>query len=302
MLRRTVTEAAIFGEATLPVAPSLALGGGARIFSNAIDDEGQEGQASRALGQRVLRGAADASLTWQPANGATIFLRAASGYRAGGINVETDATQHSYEADELASIEFGSRIRLAQMMALDATIYGENWQHVQADELLPNGLVATRNAGNARNIGIEGDIRWIIAPKLTLTGGAMIQSAKLESSNGPVDDPRLPAVPQVAARIKFDQTFRIGGWNGEGSLGLRYVGSTHMSFDPALDRRTKAHGSADLSVTLSRGAWTAALVGENLTNNHSDTFGFGNPYRVRSEPQRTPAIPRTIGLTVTHSF
>jgi hypothetical protein len=75
-----------------------------------------------------------------------------------------------------------------------------------------------------------------------------------------------------------------------------------MSFDPALDRRTRAHGSADLSITLSRGAWTAALVGENLTNNHSDVFGFGNPYRVRSAPQRTPTIPRTIGLKLTHSL
>src|SRR6185437_15490618 len=174
--------------------------------------------------------------------------------------------------------------------------------HVQADELLANGLVATRNAGNARNIGVEADANWTIVPKLIVTGGVMIQSAKLESTKGPIDDPRLPAVPQAAARINLVRTFRIGRWNGEGSLGLRYSGSTHMSFDPALDRRTRAHGSADLSITLSRGAWTAALVGENLTNNHSDVFGFGNPYRVRSAPQRTPTIPRTIGLKLTHSL
>lgn len=301
-LRRTVTEAALFGEASLPLASSLTLGGGARIFSNAVDDEGQEGQTSRALGQRVVRGAADASLNWQPADGATIFVRASTGYRAGGINVEANATQHSYEPDELASIELGSRVRFTHELSLDATLYGESWQHVQADELLANGLVATRNAGNARNIGVEADSNWTIAPKLTLRGGVMIQSAKLESTTGPIEDPRLPAVPQAAARITLIQSFRIGRWNGEASLGLRYVGSTHMSFDPALDRRTRAHGTADFSIILSRGAWTAALVGENLTNVHSDRFGFGNPYRVRSAPQRTPTVPRTIGLRLTHSL
>jgi hypothetical protein len=301
-LRRSVTEAALFGEATIPLNAELTVGGGGRVFSSATEDEGQEGASSRARGQDLVRGAVDASATWHPAEGTTIFLHAATGYRSGGINVEPDATRHIYEADELASVELGSRFRFGNNLAVAATLYAESWQHVQTDELLTNGLVATRNAGNARNIGVEADLNLTLAPEYLLTVGLMAQSAKLESSGAGIDDRRLPAVPQSAARLKLTRTFHVGKWHGQGTLGLRYVGSTHMSFDPVIDRRTGAHATADLNISFMRGSWTAAMVGENLTNDHSDTFSFGNPYRVRAEPQRTPTKPRTVGVQVTRSF
>jgi hypothetical protein len=299
-----VDEAAAFAEATTKIAHNLTVGGGARIFSVGTDDEGRETQASLTRSRRSVRGAGDASLAWTPRSSTTVFLRASTGYRPGGTNIQPDATQPVYEADELASVELGARTRIGGVASIDGTLYAEQWQHVQTDELLSNGLIATRNAGNARNFGVEANVHWTIVPQLDFTGGFMLQSARLESvsQTDGVDDPRLPAVPQFAARLKVEHGFRWGPWNGSAALGLRYTGATHLSFDPALDRRTGGHTTADASLSLSRDRWTVTLVSENLTNSTEDTFAFGNPYRVRAEPQRTPTRPRTVGINVNRRF
>lgn len=303
-LKRSVTEAALFGEATGEIGKDLTVSAGGRIFYIGIDDEGQEAQSPERRRSRTVRGAVDASVVWRPSSRLTTFVRAATGYRPGGINVEADATQRVYEADELASLEVGSRFKLSSSASFDTTVYAGSWQHVQADELLQNGLVATRNAGNALNVGIEADLRWLPTQALTLKAGIMVQSARLESAgraNG-IDDPRLPAVPHLGVRAEIDHALRWGAWKGHATAGIRLTGATHLSFDPSLDRRTPGHSTADASVSLSRDGWTASLVGENLLNSSADTFAFGNPFRVRADPQRTPLTPRTIGLTVSRSF
>ena len=136
-----------FGETSISLARDLTLGGGARIFSVGIDDEGQQSQSTGTLNRKSIRAAGDASLTWTPMKGETFFLHAASGYRPGGINVQTDATQPTYDADELTSVELGSRVKLGNNLSAESTLFASSWRHVQTDELLLNGLIATRNAG-----------------------------------------------------------------------------------------------------------------------------------------------------------
>lgn len=302
--RRSIGEVAVFGEASAKVASDVNLAGGARVFSVGIDDEGQEANSSGALSRKSIRAAADASITWKPSAKVTAFLHASSGYRPGGINVQLDATQPSYAADELASVELGSRIKLDGDLSAEATLFASRWQHVQTDELLTNGLVATRNAGNARNYGLEGRIHWGIGKGTVLSGGLILQSARLVSSSegSEIEDRRLPAVPQLAGRVELGHRFHFGSWDGEASIAGRYVGATHLSFDPLLDRRTPGHALIDAHVSFSRDGWTAELSGENLTNSTADTFGFGNPYRVRLQTQRTPPRPRSIGISLTRSF
>ena len=83
---------------------------------------------------------------------------------------------------------------------------------------------------------------------------------------------------------------------------MRYVGATHLSFDPILDRRTGNYVVVDASITATRGNWSVAIVGDNLTNSSADTFAFGNPYRVRAIPQHTPIKPLTVGVTLGRKF
>jgi outer membrane receptor protein involved in Fe transport len=304
MFSREVREAAAFAEASWRLASNLTLSGGGRIFSVGVDDEGEESDSYSELSRYRVRGAGDIGLSWAASDRALFFVHAATGYRPGGINAQPEASQPAYEADELASVELGSRFKLGSGLSGDATLYAVNWKHVQTDQLLGNGLVATRNAGTARNFGFEGNLRWVPSRGVSLSGAFMVQSARLEESNenSGIEDWRLPAVPKVAARAKIDHEFSWNRWTGNAGLGARYVGATHLSFDPLIDRRTPGHVLVDAHLSFERNGWAVGLVGENLTNSTADTFAFGNPYRVRLDPQRTPARPLSVGLQLSRRF
>lgn len=304
LLNRRITEAALFADASYALSSAFSLGAGARIFSTRVDDDGRAANKEKMHGRHRIRGASDLTLTWRPAPGIAIFLRGATAYRPGGANVEPDAPQPQYQADELAGLELGSRVELSHSLSFSASLFASAWQHVQADVLLGNGLVATSNVGDGRNLGLESNIRLALGKGFTLAGAFIAQSAQLDAagSAAAIGDRRLPAVSRFAARLKLEHRFRALRWEGHASLGVRYSGATHLSFDPLVDRRTPAHASADAIVKLSRAGWTAALAGENLTGSSADTFAFGNPYRVRASPQRTPMKPRTIGLSLTREF
>jgi outer membrane receptor protein involved in Fe transport len=303
-LKRSVTEAALFGEVGVALSPKFKLTGGTRIFSSHVEDEGNQGGSDSVDVKRSIRTAGSITLAWTPSPDRTFFVRGATAYRPGGINLQPDASQHNYDADELASIEVGSHLRLGGAWSIDASAFAARWQHVQSDELLANGLVATRNAGNARNLGVEADLLWKPRRGSELSGGFIVQSARLETSSAQsgFDDPRLPAVPHFAARFRMSQSFRVGTWDATASTGIQYVGATHLSFDPYLDRRTGGYAVVDFALSLTSGGWNISLSGQNLGNSSADTFAFGNPYRVRAEPQRTPLRPRTVGLSVSRRF
>lgn len=302
-LKRHVSEAALFGQASTAVTPTLHLEGGARLFVSKVDDGGEENGMARLVRKRSLRGAGSVSLSWSPNRDQTYYLRAATAYRPGGANIEPEAHQQRYDADELASVELGARIRRGSSLAINATAFASQWQHVQADELLANGLVATRNAGNARNIGIEADLRWSPLHATDVHAGLMVQSARLErGSSAGADAPRLPAVPQFSLRTRASHRIQIGGWTATVEGGLQFVGATHLSFDPIVDRRTGGRVVVDAAYRMENGNWTVALSGANLANGAADTFAFGNPYRARAVPQRTPMRPRTIGLSIGRRF
>lgn len=303
-VKRSILEGALFAQASYSISPNLSLGAGARIFSTHVDDDGTDANARSVRSMHSIKSAGDITLTWKPAPWATVFFRGATAYRPGGTNVEPDAAQATYQADDLAGAELGSRIQFSRTLSFAATVFAAKWRHVQADELLSNGLVATTNAGNGSNFGGEADLRWSLGSNFGLSAGMLAQSAMLDTSGTfvGIEDRRLPAVPQMALHLQADHRFQVAKWDGQASIGFRYWGATHLSFDPALDHRTPRRATVDASLRISRQCWTMSLVGENLANSHADTFAFGNPFRIGFEPQRTPTRPRTMGLSIARSF
>ena len=85
------------------------------------------------------------------------------------------------------------------------------------------------------------------------------------------------------------------------STAVRFTGSTRLSFDTGLDRRTPAYALVDLNAGVERGDWRLALFIENVADARADTFAFGNPFSVRSESQYTPSRPRVIGLSLRYT-
>ena len=304
-LDRSILETAAFGEITARLTRALSASAGARLFYNDVEEEGATNSGSGMKARGVVRPSASADLNWTPRPGRQFYLRVATAYRPGGLNVVPEAVPRTYAADHLVTAEAGTRLLVAGGVALDVTAFASRWRHVQADELLSNGLVATQNVGNGENLGVDGELRWAIQPGSSIDVSFLAQTARLDSTaDSPieVDDRRLPVVPHLAIRAHYSRKFQIGAVSGEVRAGAHYTGATHLSFDPLLDRRTGGFLTFDAGLDLATGPWSLAITGENLGNSTEDSFAFGNPYRILFAPQRTPLRPRAIGFQITRKF
>ena len=108
----------MYGDLTAPLTRTLSASGGARVFYNDVEEEGATNGGSGMKGHGVVRLSASADLNWAPRPGRQIFLRVATAYRPGGLNVVREASPRTYSADHLVSAEAGSRLLLAQTSPL----------------------------------------------------------------------------------------------------------------------------------------------------------------------------------------
>lgn len=304
-LDRSVSELAVYGEAGVPLVRTLDLAVGARAFSSRVRDEAQEGDSRSSLTPSVARVTPSATLRWRPSPGVTAYARLATAYRPGGVGIGqlVIGRDDEYRGDTLGGIEAGIHWRRGAI-SFDGSLFSAKWSAVQADFLLPDGLIATRNVGNASNSGIEAAVA-LSAAGFDLSGRIIAQRARLESTRStPIefDDRRLPIVPDVSARIEIARSIRFRGWKGTALIAANAQNATRLSFDPALDQRMPARLTADAQMDLSRGPWSAALSGTNLTGSSVDAYSFGNPFLVRSSRERTPLQPRSLMLTLSRRF
>lgn len=304
-LDRSVSELAVYGEAGVSLLRTLDLAIGARAFSSRVRDEAQEGVRRSSLTPLVARVTPSATLRWRPSPGVTAYARLATAYRPGGVGIGqlVIGRDDEYRGDTLRGVEAGIHWRRGAI-SFDGSLFSTKWSAVQADFLLPDGLIATRNVGSGSNSGLEAALR-LSAVGFNFSGRVIVQRARLEGTRStPVefDDRRLPIVPDVSARIEVAHPIRLGGLTGTARVAANAQGATRLSFDPALDQRMPARLTADAEIDLSRGPWSAALSGTNLTGSAVDAYAFGNPFLVRSSRERTPLQPRSLMLTISRRF
>ena len=303
-LQRNVSELAAYGETTLRLAPRLRASLGARLFLSTVEDGRADADANKAEANAnsasTIGVTPSASLALDTSGGGIVYLRYATAFRPGGLDPANTVT-HRYDADQLGNFDLGVRgTALRGSLTLDFAAYRTRWLHMQSDYLLPNGLLATHNVGDASIIGMEGSIAWHAGGGWTLSGGGTLQRARLTKGEDGVKlttDLRLPVVPDVAGRLALAWRHEWHGWRVEPSLAAHYDGPSRLSFDPGLDRRMGGFGEADLAIAATRGRLRVALSIDNLFNARGDSFAFGNPFSVRTESQYTPTRPRSATLS-----
>jgi outer membrane receptor protein involved in Fe transport len=298
-----VHETALFGELSVPVAGGWHATPGLRLFRNSVRNAsaGAEGDPD------LQRNAVQTSLTpsfsldWQaPDEGRFYYLRYARAIRAGGLNPAGSAEDLRFRSDKLSNLDLGFRLqRPGHALELQAVAFATRWQHIQSDYLLSNGLVGTRNVGNGSNFGLEATLRWPLASQWAVEGAATLQHARLSDPLVPaVDDPRLPVVPDVRLHGSVARSFGFGTWQGTLRTNVDYFGSSHLSFEQALDRRTAAFATVGAGLDLQHGGLAFALRVTNLLDSRADTYSFGNPFSVGSTEQHTPVRPRAVSLSI----
>ena len=304
-LDRIVTEYAVFGEGTLPVARRVNATAGLRLFRTIAEDEALErsGSTKDSIGKTIL--SPSLALSWAPRGDTIAYLRYARSLRPGGLAADERMQATRYDADELGTIDLGIRHEPAGgRLTYNASIFLTQWSDIQSDYLLTNGLVATHNAGRARIVGIEAGGDWAPLKATHLSGGISYQDARLTytQANIEVDDRRLPVAPDVTGRAAIRQDFTFTGWQSSVTGQVNYIGRARLTFDSDIDRSMGRYATSSIAASFTKAATNVAIRLDNMFDVRGDSFAFGNPFSIRTTQQYTPLRPRTLTLSVGRSW
>ncbi|MGZ3171897.1 MAG: TonB-dependent receptor domain-containing protein [Croceibacterium sp.] len=296
---RHESEAALFGEGTLPLSDAFDATLGGRLFDTILHerravatDEGR-----KELSQTGIT--PSASLSWHPHPGRLVYLRYGAAQRQGGTTVDPNGAVQTLDEDKLTTLESGWR-ETAGAVDLDLGVYQSWWHDIQSDVLLTNGLVETANVGDGSITGAELSVKARVDCGWQIEGGAMVQSALLtrDMSGLKLHDRRLPVVPSWTLRGSLARGFTLRSWDATLSANARYVGPARLSFDPALDRPMGNYLETGIGLEARRGRWSLALEGRNLFNARGDSFVYGNPLRIFSTQQYVRQDPFSLRFSV----
>ena len=318
--RDTLNEAALFGEATLPIgAFSATLGG--RLFASKAQvasvittpnnlPMAYSGKFSRSgFAPKIV-------LAYTLSPTALVYVQAAEGYRAGGFNTTGPPgqifsangaqPQRMYDGDELWSLEFGGKLSALDGRArLRAALFQVFWKNIQSDQLLPSGLPFTANIGDGRNMGLELEGAYRIG-RLRLGGSFLINGPELENAN-----PALPArgdlglagVPGRAGGVTIQYDWPLArDLDLELDARYAYVGHSRLTFDATTAPGMGSYASARLAIGVAAQRWRLTAALENPANVSGDTFAYGNPFTVRTARQITPPHPRSVSITLRRAY
>lgn len=304
-LDRKVTEYAVFGEGGLDLLPRVRATAGARLFHTVAEDEATEQAGGRA--QRISKTGITPSLSisWTPRTGQIVYLRYARAFRPGGLAPSGEAVSRQFDSDELGTFDLGARSTSADgQLSLAASLYYTDWQNIQSDQLLANGLVSTRNVGHGKIIGGEASADWHLRPTLLLSAGFSAQRANLVATQAGIEleDRRLPVAPNITARLSLAQDFDIGGARASVKAQANYVGRARLTFDEGLDRQMGNFATVSSVATLATSGVLLSARIDNMFDIKGDSFAFGNPFSIREGRQFTPLRPRTLTLSVRRSW
>ncbi len=228
-----------------------------------------------------------AGVVYDVAKGVSAFV----GYNA-GIKVPTGSIFSTPPKPEQSKqIEVGLRTReLAGLTATIAWFDLERQNVAMADPAHPGFSI---QAGEQRSKGVDADIRWLVAPGVTLLGAFTRQTPEIvDAGFAAPAGAQLFNVPKVSTRVAGRYDVATGRVSGLG-VGL---GMTHHSRLPGNAFNTfftPSATTADAQVSYTRGAVTIGVNAANLADHKyfvpSNYFG-GN--------QVIPAPRRTIAATV----
>jgi iron complex outermembrane recepter protein len=239
-----------------------------------------------------------------------IYLRVASGYRAGGPNANCSAViPCQFDADTTEEYELGFKGNvLDRMLSFDAAVYYIDWKDVQINIRDPIfNVIYTANAGRAKSQGIELSLESRPLTGLTLSATSSWNQAKLTkdfpaSNVSGLSGDRLPYSSPFSGSFSVVQEFPLGSI-ATGFVGgsASYVGSRKGLFRATTQVRGTfpSYTQIDLQVGARRDGWSINAYANNLTDERGILNSGLDANRLTFV---TYIQPRTVGLTLGYKF
>jgi len=311
-VRSETLDAAVFGEATLPLWRTISVTGGGRLslFLRFDDFATDSGKASAEPTGSLTRFLPTAALSWKPWKGVIGYLRYQEGFRPGaqqltGSGDEAEVT--SFQPDEVHTSEIGMRFGSDAGSRLSGGLsYAySRWSRVQADLVTDTGFPYVANLGPAQVQYVSANIAWQATSALSLELSAFNTTSKLDRSEPEFQadvEGNLPNVADSGARL----TTRFERWIGDtkiildGSVG--YIGTSYLGARAPFDLSQGDYVDTAIGARADFGRWGLSLDIQNLLDGRGNRFSYGNPFSVAEGNQRTPLRPRTVRIGIDASF
>ena len=317
------SQKALFGEVNYHFTPSLTATAGVRGLT-ATDSLQREGaNYFTAVPGLTLQAAHPVdthaytpkfALAWNVDPSDMVYANVAKGFRLGSQNRDIPlslcgaelasmglaAAPASFGPDSVWSYEVGDKSRfLNNRLAVNAAAYYIDWNNIQVDRALNCTFDYETNAGKARSMGFELEVKAKPTRDLTLEFAGGYSKAYLIDANaalGSMAGQGVPGVPKFNASLSGQYEFTVSGssdgfarltghWTGT-SYGAPNVGNT--------DYARPAYATLDASVGINFEKWQVSLFAKNLANGDKviqrpSVQFFSESYRL---------APRLIGLSV----
>ena len=341
---------AVFGHVDFEVTEQITLGGGVRYFDSEQDNLEQTLQAfqgSIAFTIPPLFGGPiqttptvtvddvakedeitwDASLSFAPTDSQMYYVRAATGFRQGGINDASTASAFgisipaAFTSDEVLSVEVGAKTSWNDdRITLNATYFKMFWDDMQVPGVEPTGAVEfISNAAEAEVDGVELELSARPTDQFLLHFGATWLNAELTEDQiidpglaAPgftpplgVDGDNVPKVPEWAFSGTMEYTFPFTMLeNTEASLrgNFSYTGESDTFFNNNFPGFVEIgdYFLLNLSANFQHGDWSLRFFVDNITDKRAkvDIDGSWGPDTYRLFTVR----PRTFGAQVSWAY
>ncbi|MFL9840632.1 TonB-dependent receptor [Sphingomonas sp. ST-64] len=311
-VRSETLDAAVFGEATLPLWHTVSITGGGRLslFERFDDFATARGEAAAEPARPLIRFLPTAALSFKPRKGMIGYLRYQEGFRPGaqqltGSGDQTEVT--SFRPDGVRTAEIGMRFGNAANARLSGGLsYAySRWDRVQADLVTDAGFPYVANLGTAQIHYVSANLVWLAASNFSLELSAFNTTSKLDRSIGEDQadaEGNLPNVADSGGRLtaRFEPWIANRKLTLEGSVG--YTGTSYLGVRAPFDLAQGDYLDAAIGARADFGRWGLSVDVENLMDSRANRFSYGNPFSVAEGNQRTPLRPRTVRIGINAGF
>lgn len=227
------------------------------------------------------------ALLWKASDDISIYARAASGFRVGGVNTATSLAQQAgvifpgtYDPDSLWSYEIGVKGYLAnRAVFFDLAAFRVDWTNQQLSASSAGAFAYTINAGKTVSNGIEFNTTVNLANGFSLLGNVTyVDSTLAEDLPASVvaagtiglKGDRVPLSPRLSASASVDYEAPVSeDLSGFAQARITYKGDSYSSFNRATAFDTYLPDYTLISAKLgvrSENGWEVSIYGENLGN------------------------------------
>ncbi len=319
-----------FGEADINLTNDLVLGLGVRWFdehltTNTVVDDIGKAPVNITGDKKDNDVLPRISLGYQFTEDSFLYALLSTGYRVGGLNtgsllnsfapVDTnpetgdEARLSTFQSDVITMYELGEKTRWFDgRLTVNASAFYVDWKNIQTEHILDKGFSSVLNAGNATNLGYDFELIWKPDARFNLQANATINNPDITNINpvlsGVAKDKHLPRVPDFSASVMASYTHKFPGtnWQAVWTADYAYTGSSQLSFAPSDALFQGENHALNARVNFSNATWQIEAYINNILDDKSNTFAFGNPFTFRRQNQSTPMRPRTIGLRMRRQF